>query len=445
MAALPMVPTLGLLLVPAPPWVAPAAGLVSAVVIGLAWFGTPVAEVSSAFGEGFWILVEVLAIIAGGILLSRVMDRTGAQKKLARWLSDGGGPTVLSALLMVHGVVPFMETVTGFGVSVIIGLPLLLSLGFTPLRAASLSLVALMANVFVGGLVDVFPSDGASSSLLHNFVELAFATPYLLHEMLAVSALRLFAEHGQRHELVARASFHQTKALGLVQPYVTAVTEEQCLPLLFFSSFAAISGLAEVALDAHRGCDKFADPIAKTTHSFQLSRGIMTMLTPHWPYICQTWAWTIISSQIEACSDLTPLPETIPTYTTLRSLAFGVEPDQARKACLRAVELTLGSLSLVQQCEDASVSRRLVTSWPIEVDAEFHLLLADRKPVSLVILAHYAALLSLGTGLWWVGRWPALLLEHISSALGEEWAEFLTWPRNVVLNGPGYLQSNSAS
>ena len=100
MAALPMVLTLGLLLVPAPPWVAPGAGLVAAVVIGLAWFDTPVAEVSSAFGEGFWILVEVLAIIAGGILLARVMDRTGAQEKLARWLSAGGGPTVVSALLM---------------------------------------------------------------------------------------------------------------------------------------------------------------------------------------------------------------------------------------------------------------------------------------------------------------------------------------------------------
>ena len=303
----------------------------------------------------------------------------------------------------------------------------------------------LMANVFMGGLVDVFPSCGDSSSLLHNFIALALATPYLLHEMLAVSALRLFAEHSLRQELVARASFHQTKALSLVQPYVTAVTEEQCLPLLFFSSFAAISGIAEAALDAHRGRDDLSDPIAKTTHSFQLSLGIMAMLTPHWPYIRQTWASAIISSQIEAGSDLTALPQTIPTYTTLRSLAFGLEPDQARRACLRAVELTLGSLSLVQQCKDASMSRRLVTSWPIEIDAEFHILLADRKPASLVILAHYAALLSLGTGLWWVGRWPALLLERISSALGEEWAEFLTWPRNVVLNGTGYLHSSSAS
>jgi lactate permease len=146
MAALPIVLTLALLLVPAPSWVAPGAGLVSAVLIGMVWFSTPVAELSSALGESVWTLVEVLAIIAGGILLSRVMDRTGAQEKLARWLSAGGGPTVASALLMAHGVVPFMETVTGFGVSVIIGLPLLLSLGFTPLRAASLSLVALMVG-----------------------------------------------------------------------------------------------------------------------------------------------------------------------------------------------------------------------------------------------------------------------------------------------------------
>lgn len=146
MAALPIALTLGLLLVPAPSWVAPGAGVVAAVLSGLLWFRTAPAEVAAAFGAGLGTLVEVLAIIAGGILLSRVMERTGAQERLARWLSAGGGPTVASALLMAHGVVPFMETVTGFGVSVIIGLPLLLSLGFTPLRAASLSLVALMVG-----------------------------------------------------------------------------------------------------------------------------------------------------------------------------------------------------------------------------------------------------------------------------------------------------------
>lgn len=142
-AALPIVLTLALLVVPAPAWVAPGAGLVAALLAGLLWFRTAPAELAGAFGAGMGTLVEVLGIIAGGILLSRVMDRGGAQQRIAAWLSAGGGPTVSSALLMVSGVVPFLESVTGFGVSVMIGLPLLLSLGFTPVRAATLALLGL--------------------------------------------------------------------------------------------------------------------------------------------------------------------------------------------------------------------------------------------------------------------------------------------------------------
>lgn len=292
-----------------------------------------------------------------------------------------------------------------------------------------------MANVFTGGLVDVFPSDGTCSSLLQEFVKLALATPYLLHEVLAMSALRLFAVNAARQELILRASYHQAEALRLVQPHVEAVTQDQSLPLLFFSSFVAISGIAEAALDAHVHCDdETFDPIAKTTHSFQLSRGTMALVTPHWAHIRGTWAWNIISSQIEASSGLTAMPTQIPAYTAVRSLAFGVEPDTSRKACLRAVDLTFDALSLVSQREDAAVSMRVVSAWPIEVGDDFHLLLAERRPVSLVILAYYAALLRLGTGLWWVGRWPGLLLEHIVSTLGEEWEEFLAWPRSVVLD-----------
>ncbi|WP_277245711.1 L-lactate permease [Micrococcus terreus] len=144
MAATPILLTLALLMTSLPAWVAPASGTVAALVLALVWFGAPGERILQTLGGSAWTLVEVLAIIAGGVLLSRVMDRTGAQERLARWLSSGGGPTVASALLMVHGVVPFMETVTGFGVSVMIGLPLLLGFGFTPYRAALLTLLGLM-------------------------------------------------------------------------------------------------------------------------------------------------------------------------------------------------------------------------------------------------------------------------------------------------------------
>ncbi|MBD4208122.1 L-lactate permease, partial [Xanthomonas citri pv. citri] len=75
-------------------------------------------------GRGVPTVVEILAIIAGGITLSRVMEHSGAHARLALWLSAGNGPTLATALLMVHGIIPFLETVTGFGVSLIVGVPL---------------------------------------------------------------------------------------------------------------------------------------------------------------------------------------------------------------------------------------------------------------------------------------------------------------------------------
>lgn len=144
LAILPILLTLGLLAFPKiPAAFPPLLGTIGAAVLALWYFGAPASDLIAAWNDTFWTLMKVLAIIGGGVLLSGVMDRTGAQRKLANWLSTGG-PTIAAALLMAHGVVPFLETVTGFGVSVLIGLPLLLSLGFAPYRAAILTLLGLM-------------------------------------------------------------------------------------------------------------------------------------------------------------------------------------------------------------------------------------------------------------------------------------------------------------
>src|SRR5699024_6482686 len=59
------------------------------------------------------------------------------------WLSAGGA-SLGSALMMANGVVPFMESVTGFGVSLLIGLPLTLAFGFTAYRAALITLMGIV-------------------------------------------------------------------------------------------------------------------------------------------------------------------------------------------------------------------------------------------------------------------------------------------------------------
>lgn len=143
LAAVPIVVVIGLLLTRMPAWIPPVAGVLSAIVIGLWVLDAHVTELTNAVGGSLTTLLQVLAIIGGGVTLARVMDRTGAQKQLADWLAAGGA-SLGSALMMANGVVPFMESVTGFGVSIIIGLPLTLAFGFNAYRAALITLMGIV-------------------------------------------------------------------------------------------------------------------------------------------------------------------------------------------------------------------------------------------------------------------------------------------------------------
>ena len=143
LAAVPILVVIALLLTRLPAWIPPVAGVIGALIVGLWVLDAQLGRLAETVSGSLVTMLQVLAIIAGGVTLARVMDRTGAQKQLADWLAAGGA-SLSSALMMANGVVPFMESVTGFGVSLIIGLPLTLAFGFTAYRAALITLMGIV-------------------------------------------------------------------------------------------------------------------------------------------------------------------------------------------------------------------------------------------------------------------------------------------------------------
>ncbi len=148
LAAAPLVLTIAVLLMAKSGWVAPLTGLVAATAVAMLVFDKSTADVLTTLGGSSQMIFEVLSIIAGGVLLSRVLDASGAQSTLAAWLSHSAGGMLATTLMMTHGVIPFIESVTGFGVSVLIGLPLLIQLGFSPIRAAMLTVLGLTISAW---------------------------------------------------------------------------------------------------------------------------------------------------------------------------------------------------------------------------------------------------------------------------------------------------------
>lgn len=126
------------------PDLAALASIVAAIAVSLAWFPITADSAGDAAGSIGPLLLEVVLIILGGVLLAEVLTASGAQATIAQWLTNvcrGPGRVVL---LITLGVTPFAESVTGFGLGVIVSIPLLRHIGLSIRRSAVVALLGLV-------------------------------------------------------------------------------------------------------------------------------------------------------------------------------------------------------------------------------------------------------------------------------------------------------------
>lgn len=103
----------------------------------------PSAEVAATMGP---TTVTVVFILLGGVALAEITGRSGAQDVIAWWLRNTvrENDQLTTLLLVVFGVTPFMESVTGFGLGVVITAPLLVGLGLKPVKAVVTGMLGLV-------------------------------------------------------------------------------------------------------------------------------------------------------------------------------------------------------------------------------------------------------------------------------------------------------------
>src|SRR3712207_8147475 len=103
------------------------------------WPGLNSAGLPGAFVGGLGTSGRVLYVLFGGLLLYNLLSAGGAVGQVSRFLGRLEPEKEALALGVVVGVAPLFESVTGFGVAVVISAPILLAAGFSPLRAAVLA------------------------------------------------------------------------------------------------------------------------------------------------------------------------------------------------------------------------------------------------------------------------------------------------------------------
>ncbi len=129
------------------------AGLVAALVVSTLVFGMPVptAAATALYGAAYGLL-PIGWIIVNAVFLYNLTVETGQFEVVKHSVSRLSADRRVQALLVAFSFGAFIEGAAGFGTPVAICSALLMGLGFTPLYAAGLSLIANTAPVAFGAI-----------------------------------------------------------------------------------------------------------------------------------------------------------------------------------------------------------------------------------------------------------------------------------------------------
>ena len=222
------------------------AALVAAVAGALLWPGLDASGLPGAVVDGAGTSGRVLYVLLGGLFLYNVLDRGGAVRAVSGFLGRLEPEREALALVVVIGAAPFFESVTGFGVAVVISAPILLAAGFSPLKAAVLSSWGQCAVPW--GALGIGTLIGADLSGM-SFGELSDVSALLSLPLFPVYAVAAVALAGGWSGLRKRGA--EALVLGLVAGMGTLLTSLFVVPELA----GAVGGLAATGafLLARRG------------------------------------------------------------------------------------------------------------------------------------------------------------------------------------------------
>nr|POE77946.1 hypothetical protein CFP56_09587 [Quercus suber] len=268
-----------------------------------------------------------------------------------------------------------------------------------------------------------------------DFMQLAFAHPYLLHTKLSLAALDLFHHDPSTLKHYKQATAHHLAALRHARPNIAQTSKEHGEAIYIFSALTSLFAFVEppLRLLSPEHADT-VDPISDLLKAFRLGKGIRTIMA-----LSEVHLSAVGKPDLDGTlwpDDRSLIADTVendyPQLEQLRQLASRHYPSPQAAIIHQAQRDLFESISLLDKTSPRHPSGRLIQTWPMDVDDSILEMLGAGDPVALVMLAHYAVMIHQRRNIWFFQRWPALLLGIIESRLGNEWSEYLHWPRQRI-------------
>jgi hypothetical protein len=269
--------------------------------------------------------------------------------------------------------------------------------------------------------------------------KIAFSHDFLLHGLLALSALHLSrTELRRKDSLLASASTHHATALPLFRSAVSSINPLNCHAC---SAFGTIIAIYEWASSEHASNLFFADASGPSESStiewVQLLRGSGRLISCFYEEIKQgplepilTWDNAAELSAVSTVSEPARFLSLEELWDVTKISVSTAEAESLEEA-LRWLKITYTMIRAPNSNIDPAST---ALSWPVRVPELYLQMVNARHPAALILLAHFCLLLNKVEDFWWISGMSRDLLQEIHQTLGEEWETWISWPlQDLVL------------
>lgn len=276
--------------------------------------------------------------------------------------------------------------------------------------------------------------------------KLAVQHPFLLHGLLALSALHLaHLRPESTAQYLQTCDKHQAVAIEKFRSILLSPVDHQLADARFaLSSTLAVSCMARSCV----GVEPRALDINTITELFILTRGIRDMIhlsfeqvntgsmapllgIRHSPVPTDVNLPSSVSACFQACEQMLAM--------------YGMDPD-ALQHCknalreLRSMYQNIAHILCTENVELGDISR-----WQVMVSMEYITLVQAHNPPALIILAHYATAMTVVDTAWHARDWAECAIRGISRSLDITMQHWMRWPMDQIQDRLSVLKPRIAS
>ncbi|OJJ75329.1 hypothetical protein ASPBRDRAFT_40616 [Aspergillus brasiliensis CBS 101740] len=286
--------------------------------------------------------------------------------------------------------------------------------------------------------VQTLVHDRSTEKVLREFVpQEALSHPFLMHSLLALSALHL-SHHGpleRRHKYTEAAMTHNNISLSLCKPLLNNVTSGNCHALFAFACFVVMFSFAAHGPKADPGAQR----LSAVLEVFMLIRGVASIVAQARPWI-EAGGMRDLLKLGEQPREEAKTTHARELYTRISDmhdhLRRSSRPDCHDSTSLVIEKSVQKLLDLLQQAISVANTASIMMRWPAVVNVEYLDLLHANHATALLVLAHYGVALELMAENWWLDGWGAFLVNIAIYHLGPDYGPELAWARNAIARGP---------